>query len=440
MRHWLLVGLVVAGSYPGPAPVHAGALPDSTARAITLDEAIALAQENAPDVVQALGQQRTAAASVRAVMAGFLPSVSLSADASRSLPFSGGLTTTAGGQALVSEPWSFSTGLGLNVTLFDGGARILDLRKAKGNAAAAAANAVSQRYAAALAAKRSYFDVLASRESETAALAQLEQAEQQFRVSVARVQARVATRSDSLRAEIQVRNGRLAVLDARNSLLSADASLTRIVGTPYPVTAASAGLLTESGIIVADEELFAFAEDGPAMRQAQSAMTAATAARQGAWTGYLPSLSAGYSRSGKGSASAFVPGTDTYSGSFRLSLSLPIFDQLQREQKVTQAKVAEENAAALLRDARLAAREGMIQSLAAFRAAEDRVSLQSATVESAQEDLALQQQRYALGSSTLLDVMTSQTLLDQARRDLIRARYDRRIARAEIESLIGRSL
>jgi outer membrane protein len=52
----------------------------------------------------------------------------------------------------------------------------------------------------------------------------------------------------------------------------------------------------------------------------------------------------------------------------------------------------------------------------------------------------MQGQRYSVGGSTLLDVLASQTQLDQARRDLIRARYDQRVAKAQIEALIGREL
>jgi outer membrane protein len=52
----------------------------------------------------------------------------------------------------------------------------------------------------------------------------------------------------------------------------------------------------------------------------------------------------------------------------------------------------------------------------------------------------VQQQRYNIGASTLLDLLNSQTTLEQARAALIAARYDYRIARAQIETLIGRSL
>jgi outer membrane protein len=61
-------------------------------------------------------------------------------------------------------------------------------------------------------------------------------------------------------------------------------------------------------------------------------------------------------------------------------------------------------------------------------------------VDAAREDLRVQQQRYNAGGSTLLDVLTSQTQLDQARRDLIRARYDQRVAKAQLEALVAREL
>ncbi len=66
--------------------------------------------------------------------------------------------------------------------------------------------------------------------------------------------------------------------------------------------------------------------------------------------------------------------------------------------------------------------------------------MQGASLDAAEEDLRMQQERYAGGRSTLLDVLTSQTTLGQARRDLIRARYDQRLAKAQLEALAGREL
>jgi len=176
--------------------------------------------------------------------------------------------------------------------------------------------------------------------------------------------------------------------------------------------------------------------------EAEAQLDAARAARRGAWSVYLPSLSASYSRNGSGAGNDLLPSSSdfTSNGSLRFSLSLPIFNQLQREQQLVSAQVAEQDAVASLRDARLAAHESLAQSLGGFLAAQERVGSQLASVDAASEDLRMQQERYSLGRSILLDVLTSQATLDQARRDLIRARYDLRIAKAQLEALVGREL
>lgn len=420
-------------------------LPDSGRRPITLGEAVALAQRNAPTVIQARGQTRITAAGVRSAYAAFIPSVSLSAGANRQLPSSGAQTRFENGQVvtLPAQPWSYNLGLGASVNLFDGGRRFFDLGQARARASSAAVGEISARYDATLAVKQQFFNVLAARETGAAARAQLEQAEQQLRIAIARVRARNATRSDSLRSEIQLRNARLAVSDARTSVEVAAASLTRAVGTPDPVTADEGDSLAGgTELALGDEAIRALAEDGPAVRQARAALDAARSALRSAWTAYLPAVTASYSRSGSGAGGSFAPGSVdyAYSGALRLSLSFPLFNQLDREAQWTQASVAETNAEAALRDTRLAATEGFAQSLGAFRSAAERLASLTATVEAAEEDLRVQQLRYASGGSTLLDVLTSQTLLDQGRRDLIRARYDLRITRAQLEALVGRDL
>ena len=107
---------------------------------------------------------------------------------------------------------------------------------------------------------------------------------------------------------------------------------------------------------------------------------------------------------------------------------------------MAQAQVAPENADATLRDARLAVAREADEWLGAYRRPAQRAEAQVATVDAAEEDLRVQQQRYAVGGTTLLDVLASQTQLDQARRDLIRARLDQRVAKAQIEALVGREL
>lgn len=426
-----------------PVVMATASSPDSAARPITLPEAVELARRNAPSAVQARGQLRTSAAGVRSAYAAFLPSLSVSAGATRQFNAEGG-TRVENGQVITlpSEPWSYSAGLGANLTLFSGGRRFFQLRQAKADASAAQANEILARFGVDVTVQQEYFNVLAARETESAAQSQLDQARQQLRAAIVRVRINNATKSDSLRAEIQLRNAQLAVTDARNAVASASASLTRATGSPQPVTAALEVPAAEAPLALDPAALQEEVDAGPAVRQAQASLDAAKAARASSWSDYLPSLSASFNRSGSASDASFGFPADQldYNSSMRLSLSYPIFDQLGREEQVVRAAVSAENAEASLRDARLGAREALVQLLGALTSADERLQAQQASVEAAVEDLRVQQQRYEVGGGTQLDVLTSQTQLNQAREALIRARYDQRIARAQLEALVGRDL
>jgi outer membrane protein len=434
----LLLALALAAGAPGFTP-------DSLARPITLDQAIAMAQKNAPAIVQAIGQQRNAAAGVRSAAAAFIPSLTLSAGATRQVPSAGAATRVDNNGQVITlpdEPWSNNLGLIASVGLFEGGRRLFELRQARANAGAAAFGVVQQDFAIRLSVQQQFFNILADLESVDAAQSQLEQAQRQLVASLAQVRAHTATRSDSLRGEIQVRNAQVALIDARVALQVDNATLTRSVGSRTLVTAAPLDSTERLTLGLSDADILRLAGQGPTVKSAESALAAARAARNSAWANYLPTISASYSRSGSGTSDKFqvAPDNLSYTGSLRFSLSMPVFDQLQREASVTAAQVTLANAEASLRDAQLGAQESALQALGAHHSAQERVSAQTVTLAAAQEDLRVQQQRYALGESTLLDVLTSQSALDTARHDLIRARYDLRVARAQLEALLGRAL
>ncbi len=412
------------------------------ARPITLDEAVSLAHRNAPATVQARGLERTSRQQVNNAYAAFIPSLSVSAGGTRS--FSDAATIIRDGQTITlpSEPWSYSTGMTFGLELFDGGRRFYDLGAARASVDASEANYITQQFNVSLNVKQQYYNVLAARESESAALAQLEQAEQQLRAATARVTAGVATKSDSLRSLIQVGNAELALETARNNLRIANAALTRLVGTNELVTANPADTLGEMGPLVIDSvSLYSMAISGPVVALAEANLGAARASRRAANTRYLPTINASYQRGGSGTG-RFGLSDDSYnySGALRLSLNFPLFNQFSREDAIVRASVAQDNAQAQLRDSRLAAQQNLTQHLGALQLAERRIQIQQASVEAAEEDLRVQQQRYALGASTLLDLLTSQTTLNQARAALIAARYDYRVAKAQLEALVGREL
>jgi outer membrane protein len=178
------------------------------------------------------------------------------------------------------------------------------------------------------------------------------------------------------------------------------------------------------------------------VEQATAELKSAEAASRSAKTSYLPTVNMNFSRGGNGLDPAFGLGDRryAYNQSLNFSLSFPLFNGLTREVNVLRAAVTEDNAEVALRDARLQAHQTLVQALGQMTTAREQVSIQTASVAAGLEDLRVQQRRYELGASTLLEVLTSQSTLDQARTALIRARFDYRVAKAQLEALIGRDL
>ena len=411
------------------------------ARPITLDEAVRLAKRNAPAAVQARNAVRQQAGTVRTRYAAYLPTLSFGAGANRQ----NGTRYLLDLDTILPNdvPWRANHSLSSNLEVFDGGRRWFELQAARAGVDAAEASEVAQEFTVSLTVKQQFYAVLAAREQQSAAAKQLEQAAEQLKAANARVGAGAATRSDSLRSVIAVGNARLAVLAAENALAGANASLSRLVGSPTLVTAApddqrdAALRVTRS-----DAELLALAEQGPAVRQAIAAADAAKQNSRAAKTPYLPTLSLGLSQSYAASQPGFALLGDNRNKNIatNLRVNFTVFNGLNREQQVLQASLTEQNAQAALRDAKLNARQLMIQQLGTLRTAEARVEIQQQSVLAGEEDLRVQQERYNLGAGTLLDLLASQSTLISARQALIQARLDARTARAQIEALIGRDL
>ena len=422
-----------------PMLLHAQGAPVGGARPISLAEAVAQAQRNAPAAVQARGSLRTTAAATRSAVGAFMPSLTATVGTSNTTGQvnQNGILVSAGG----NNPWSATHGLSSTLDLFSGFKTSNDLRRARADEGAAEQNETVQKFTVAFAVKQQYFAALSARESEAAAASQVEQAQQQFRAAAARVQAGAATKSDSLRAVILVGNARLAQLTAQNNVRNSNAALTRLIASPVPVTPIVADTADPAVMSLDSAALGSLAETGPTVRQATANLTSAQASARSARSTFLPTVSLNYSVTGANPSPKFnVTGEYAYRNNLSIALSYPIFTGYTGEQQAIVTSVAEDNAQAALRDATLFARQLFVQQLGALRTAREQIAIQHTSVEAAEEDLRVQTQRYALGASTLLDVLTSQTALNQARAALIQARFDFRNAKAQLEQLVGRDL
>lgn len=438
LAHLVCVGLAVFPVLGVGAQdsVAAGAAP------ITLSAAIHLAQQNSPQTVGARGAEHANQAAVRAAYGAFIPNITANLGSGRQFTSAGATTRiNQNGErvTVAGNTWTYSNGLSFNAQLFNAD-RIPNLRAAQADVSTARQNTVVESYAVALNVEQQFYAALAARESEDAARAQLAEAQQQLEASRRRVIAGVATASDSLRSMTQILTAQLALTTAQNSRRDANAALTRLVGSNDPVAAA-----TDDPAVVSMDTLrldsalvINGARVGPNVAAAQAGRKAASQRRAAARAAYLPTINAAYSRGGSGTGVyGFGDNPFPYSGQLNLSLSYPLFNQFSREEQIALATVNENTAEATLRDAQLQARQLAVQYMDAIRLGEQQIVVQNATIVAAQEDLRVQQQRYNLGLSTIVDLLTAQTTLNQARVSLISARNSVRLATAQIEALIG---
>ena len=102
--------------------------------------------------------------------------------------------------------------------------------------------------------------------------------------------------------------------------------------------------------------------------------------------------------------------------------------------------MALESARAQADDIRRQVNADLTVFLASLISARTRLEIAEASRAASEEDLRVQRERYRLGAATIVDVLASQVNLDQAEVDIVQARFDYLVAKAQIEALVGREI
>jgi outer membrane protein len=124
----------------------------------------------------------------------------------------------------------------------------------------------------------------------------------------------------------------------------------------------------------------------------------------------------------------------------QLGTVFPIFNGFSREDQIERAKAAREVARITARDAARNARAQAEALLGSVRLAAEQIRLARVSLASAQENYRVEQSRYGVGVATVLDLAVAEENLALAEEQLVNARYDYQLARANLDTLVGRDL
>lgn len=426
----LALAFLGAPTLTAPVVAQPAAQADSIRR-VGLDEAVQIALERSPTLVQARANLQSANEDRTSAYGSFLPNVNLSYGYSTSS--SGRLDPT--GQAITRT--SYSTGLSASMSVFEGFRKFHELDRAKSNVLSREATYEQRRFETILNVKTTFYNAVAARERVRVEQDRVDRQREQLQFTRQQIRLGRATRSDTLTSRVDLNDAQLALLNARNDARSAEFALAESMGLETAVTPAEEASLEPDSLGWEREDLMRVAlRRAPSVQSASYSVEAAEASIASAKSAYLPSfsLSGGYDWQSE----AFPP--ENRSWSVRVSGSLPLFNGLQRETSIDRAQVQAEAARSQQQAAILSVRTNVNDAYNQVETAQAGLALARESVELARENLRVAQQRYRLGVATILDLRAAQISLQQAQVDLIRREFDVQVGLARLESLLGTEL
>jgi len=421
----MLTALTALGAVP------AAAQRADSVRTVTLAEALELGVRLAPGYVTALGGVRDARWQRTAALLAFLvPAVN----------------AQVGAQWYSSEIFNIGTGqratrivsaqLSGTYEIFRGGGKLFDLQRRAAEFGRADATEREERYRTALFIESDYYDLLAQQELARVAEERLRRAEEQLAVARARVLTGAAVQTDSLQLVLEVTRARVDLLRQQSAVRVARLQLGRRIGVASPVAAAPLGAGGPAALpITMDEAVAEALAEAPQLLAARADQRAQEAGYRSAWSLYLPTVSLGAQISAFDDR--FFP-TATSRSSMGLTISLPIWNNGQREIALSRARTARDVARAARADTELGIRRDAVEAYEVYETARASYDLAEDALVAARENLRVQDERYRAGATTIIDLVVAQVNLTEAEAGLVQARYAARLAQAGLEALLGR--
>jgi outer membrane protein len=383
---------------------------------LTLADVVSLALRNNPTTRVSWAQARAAAASYGVQRGRLLPSVNLGVTGQESKTLSSAVRY--GGTRKQLSP-----SLSLSYLLFDMGGRA-GARHAAEEAAIAASfghNAAVQTVV--LQVESSYFSYMSTRNLLEAQQASLKEAQANLEAAQHRHDVGLATIADVLQAKTAVSQARLALETTQGALATVRASLAVAMGlpanAPYDVGAPPQPSIGTVSVNV-DSLIAEAVRDRPDLAQAEAAARGSRASVQATRAAGLPALTL------NGNAGRVYSDVSAFTGgsySMALSLSVPIFSGFSQQYSVQAARAQADAAQARADGLKQQVVQQVFTSYYALQTATQQVRTADDLLASASESEQVARGRYQEGVGTIIDLLTAQRALADARAQQAQARW-----------------
>lgn len=244
----------------------------------------------------------------------------------------------------------------------------------------------------------------------------------------------MAVKSDLLSARVSLENAKLRVSEARRQEATALDRLKLLLGRKLG-DAIDVGSEAQAKLPAGDAEaLRALAiRQHPALNALRNQVEAAQSATDAARGAKKPQLNVMARHDWNDRDLGLKAASYTLGG----TLSWNVFDGGHNNAAVDRAQAARLEQAARLRQAEDAIAFQVTEARRRALEAEARLAARGEAVVDAEEAQRLTRLRYENGVTTLVDVLSTQALLDRARADLVQARYDLSVSRGQVLQAAG---
>jgi TolC family type I secretion outer membrane protein len=342
---------------------------------------------------------------------------------------------------------SYTTSLSVNQALYDFGktGNAYDAAKLGTLSLERDAERVSQEVV--LSVKQSYYALLAAKKLVEVAQKTVEQTESHLKQAEAFFRTGSKPRYDVTRAEVEVNNAKLGLINAKNGVRIRTISLNNAMGIdPGRSTEIVEALPAVPALPSLEQAQVDAVNNRPDMKKTETDIEAAKSRVRAEQSYYLPTLSANAAynwATGSTEAGPFL-GT-TFKGDVQNSwnagimLTLPLF-----QGGLTKGRVSEARANLLALEAQ---RDMMKQSIllevnqafADLESASARVDVMEKTLQKARENLDIAQGRYKAGVGPYIEITDAQLSSVNSETDRIKALYDYHLAIAQLMKAMGRN-
>ena len=419
------------------------------AKRLTLKECIRIGIDNSFDLKETYASSRAAGANLTQAFGAYLPSADVSANYSRQLTNLREQFSIVNGVPIVGQPLPNTYGLNgqMNLTLFNGFRREAQYDAARSSVEAASEDIRSNRLSIAFTVTRNYIDVLRKQQIVAAREENLALSKATFERIVALKENGRATIQQVMSQETELANQEVSVITAQNELDVAKATLLASMSVNPSQSIdidpeSLAGDVTASTVEtfrarvgpepVAIQRAF---ETRPDVSSSQIRVDAAKSGITTAESGYWPTLTAvgGYTWRNFTIADFDRQG-QVYVG---LNIRVPVFDQFTTNANIENANLSltrqQMALARLQNDVRTNIRSAYLQ----LAAAEKGLEITERALKAALTSFNAVQERFTVGSATLLDVQTANNQLITARVNRVTAVYAYHDAATFVEFTIG---